>query len=885
MINLLFAFLFVDELNYAKKAVYLSGLKIKDLGYEKRWKRKDSARLKIVDVLLKNPMKVPSFMEEFSSSVDDKDVSKVYRYMASLIRRKRFKSGNFSSFEDLVKIAKDFKNIFSSFSLSEMDTLLYNVSFLWTDEDDSLNHSYFSRKDSTYQLPLDQLIHLLFKIPMDKLLRSGYLVLRYENFLSRKYENYTNDSAFYIEGVKGRVLYYKSTSFGDIVIGSKEDNVYKKHFAIIIDMGGNDRYTVLPASGRLFDSIPISFIIDYAGDDYYCDTTPGALASGIFGIGIIEDFKGNDIYRGGPYSCGIGLVGLGFIIDHSGWDVYRGGFFSIAAGNFGVGYVKDMKGNDIYDIWDFGEGFGGPLGIGLLEDIEGNDTYIAGGKYAHEPLLPDQYKSFAQGFGMGWRDFVSGGIGFLLDRDGNDRYISEVFAQGTSYWFSFGGLYDEKGNDYYEAAQYAQGAGIHLSVGALIDGFGNDQYFAMRGPSQGEGHDLSVGWFIDHDGNDVYYVSGGEGLTLANSVSFFVDRRGKDNYSSRESMSRGGAKRARGFGGAGYFLDLEGDDFYAGGIGSNDSIWFSGDIGLGMDIEEIPPYEEKEYDTIAVLRDVDTLQGEKRLKRLFDYACMWEVGSAIGKVRTARKILVNEGVKAIKYMFKNRLNTYSGLALRAIIYLSKKIDKDSLRPFIVEGLKSHNDTIVKNCLYIISQIKDTLYKSELERLYKQDKFSFSAARTMADLKIKGSFAHIKPFLHDKNEVIRQIATAKLARINGNKVCRALFNQLDDKSFSVRQTAALTLAKKNCSIIKLIKMIEKHPQFIYVYALSNYDFKKVNDSLYERIFRVVKKLIYSKNPGIRYRAVIVLNKIKKGRELGVDFLYQRELPLNIRKEVK
>ena len=162
--------------------------------------------------------------------------------------------------------------------------------------------------------------------------------------------------------------------------------------------------------------------------------------------------------------------------------------------------------NDIYLCARQSQGFASTFGAGLLYDQTGNDIYRAGGHYLHPPLLPNDFQSLSQGFSIGFRPRAAGGVGILIDEEGNDFYDAEVYAQGTSYWYSIGLLFDGAGNDRYLATQYAQGAGVHLSVGSLWDRGGDDHYVAQLGVTQGTAHDLSVGLLIDESGNDYYVV-------------------------------------------------------------------------------------------------------------------------------------------------------------------------------------------------------------------------------------------------------------------------------------------------------------------------------------------------------------------------------------------
>jgi hypothetical protein len=436
---------------------------------------------------------------------------------------------------------------------------------------------------------------------------------------------------------------------------------------------------------------------------------------------------------------------------------------------------------------------GGVWGYGLLFDRDGDDTYYAGGEYLHMPLDPDQYRSFSQGFGFGWRDFASGGIGFLYDRTGNDKYISEVYGQATSYWFALGMLLDEQGNDLYSAAQYSQGAGIHLSVGGLLDLEGDDHYFSRYGPSQGEGHDLAVGWLLDKDGDDVYYASGGQGIGLTNSVGIFVDTRGNDDYCSREALSQAGANWSRGTSGIGLFIDLQGDDRYAEkDKGRNDHVWTSGTYALGMDLEAVEPKREEWEDTITVFPELDTIKTDSaKMARLFHYASLWEVRADIAKVRTARKILKNDfGPKAVEYIYRNEMRTFESLALLAIENIFKEY-KDTAACYLYQGLHAANDTIVRVSIYMFGQMeyiaaRDTLRAMLLNK--PDDKIAGMLVTTLGKLKDTLAIRAIAAYSNHRSERMRLRVAVAFQDIKDTLCLAVLVKQLSDAGYLVRNAA-------------------------------------------------------------------------------------------------
>ncbi|UCC78605.1 MAG: hypothetical protein JSW64_10010, partial [Candidatus Zixiibacteriota bacterium] len=311
------------------------------------------------------------------------------------------------------------------------------------------------------------------------------------------------------------------TDFGQIIIGDSTDNHYTGDLFIVIDPGGNDTYDIeFEGTGHH------TYIIDYGGDDTY-NMPENRISPYFFGSNMIIDYDGDDLYNAGSWTLGAGLFGVGVLWDMKGNDRYYGDTFTMGAGCFGVGILRDDEGNDSYHAALFSQGFGFVDGVGVLIDNAGNDNYFAGGKYKDFIRYDDHYLSLSQGFGYGLRPKMSGGVGMLIDKSGNDVYVSDIFGQGASYWYSLGMLADGGGNDQYISFQYAQGNGTHMSLGILYDVEGDDVYSA-KGVSQGCGHDRAVGFLIDLDGDDNYNAYDlCQGAGSANGLGLIADVRGK----------------------------------------------------------------------------------------------------------------------------------------------------------------------------------------------------------------------------------------------------------------------------------------------------------------------------------------------------------------------
>jgi hypothetical protein len=377
------------------------------------------------------------------------------------------------------------------------------------------------------------------------------------------------------------IIFRMNTYLGEIIIGGFGSSRYKGSPAVIIDLGGDDDYFLSKAKG---DSINSSVIIDLGGNDVYRSEEDFVIGSGFFGEGILVDLSGDDTYLADNFSLGSGLFGMGILLDEGGNDKYFGDIFTMGAGSFGLGILLDTKGADQYIASLLAQGFGFVGGFGALVDSSGNDNYFAGGKYKDILRYKDHYISLSQGFAYGIRPEMSGGIGLLYDLSGNDLYTSDIFGQGSSYWWGLGSLVDEEGNDKYVSYQYAQGAGTHMTLGILEDKKGDDVYIS-HGVSQGCGHDFAFGLLYDKSGNDDYVTWDlSQGAGSANGIGILVDENGDDGYYvEKKDNTQGYGNPRRDYGSIGIFLDLSGNDHYDGN--GKDSTWWTTPSlwGVGID--------------------------------------------------------------------------------------------------------------------------------------------------------------------------------------------------------------------------------------------------------------------------------------------------------------
>jgi hypothetical protein len=393
------------------------------------------------------------------------------------------------------------------------------------------------------------------KLRYPDLIRAFYPLL--SCFSSENLSSLKGDLEEKFQETDSPVLYQEEMSFGKVIIGGTASNTYGEDAALVLDIGGDDVY--LNNAGGTRSALPVAVLIDWGGDDHYMTRENFSQGAGILGGGVLIDLGGTDAFHALDGSQGTGLFGIGVLFHAGGKSIVNARNVCQGVGQFGIGIFWNRDRESLYQCSLYGQGLGFFGGAGVMIDADGHDYYHLGG------LRPDfrdpshSTISMGQGFGKGMRSAqefngISGGVGILVDKGGDDYYTADYFSQGASYFFGVGILNDVSGNDHYIAGRYAQGAGIHSSVGVFIDESGDDFYDASFGVAQGLGHDYGVGFFDDMQGDDRY--SGGilsQGSATVGGVGVLVDRGGNDSYSIKSS----GQGHAEDEFGIGIMIDLE----------------------------------------------------------------------------------------------------------------------------------------------------------------------------------------------------------------------------------------------------------------------------------------------------------------------------------------
>ena len=407
---------------------------------------------------------------------------------------------------------------------------------------------------------------------------------------------------YFINPDESTKLFSCWTRIGVVMIGGLSSDTLREDAVLTIDLGGNDVY-LNNAGGCVSMTTKAAICIDHSGNDLYdAPDRKYVQGFGFMGTGCLVDLGGSDSYNAGHFSQGAGILGVGILWDRFGDDTFTGQTFCQGAGMFGLGMLLDDSGEDTYDCASLGQGAATTLGLGLISDLHGDDRYLLAVGEGKDALgrLPGYGQGGALSFRhLPWKRKLTpyGGVGMLVDNDGNDRYRSEGWCdQGGSYIMSLGVLYDAKGNDHY-SAQTGQGSGIHITNAILVDRYGDDIY---EGGFRcgGSGSDRSPGFLIDYNGDDIYRgrtSSYGTGCKPF-SFSLLLDYRGSDRYISSEPKGKIEFNNWDSFGGVwpesephnwpyAICIDLGGNDAYDVRNRSNNSERPSFGHGIHLDTE------------------------------------------------------------------------------------------------------------------------------------------------------------------------------------------------------------------------------------------------------------------------------------------------------------
>lgn len=368
-------------------------------------------------------------------------------------------------------------------------------------------------------------IRLTALVDREKLLEAGLAAAelgRRENLeaLRKALAHAKVDKKLVHQGVKGELIAVRSTKAGDIIMGGPGKNEYDAtKAALIVDVGGDDTYLEAgAASFRCDDDEPlpsfVSLILDLGGNDTYRSERSSFTQGGaLLGVALLADLEGNDTYTARRFTQGTGILGVGILADYAGNDVYQATELAQGVGAFGVGLLYEGQGDDRYTAALLAQGVGFCQGVGCLYDRKGNDRTKCTGVHPSTYGTQGEFHGLCQGLGMGFRGYpadgkremiAGGGVGILLDGEGQDEYDAGEFGLGCGYFFGLGLVKKGRGNDTYRASRYGLATGAHFGIGVLVDMGGDDHYSSRSCAEEAGNWDASISVLWDAAGNDTY---------------------------------------------------------------------------------------------------------------------------------------------------------------------------------------------------------------------------------------------------------------------------------------------------------------------------------------------------------------------------------------------
>ena len=415
------------------------------------------------------------------------------------------------------------------------------------------------------------------------------------------------------------------TSAGKIGIFGREPTIIDLNqmadYCMVVDLGGDDQYI----GGATTADRPVMVIIDLGGNDTYKATQPGVQGGAMLGVSVVIDVEGDDTYDALDIAQGSCVGGVGMLIDMGGNDSYRARRRAQGSAFFGIAVLVDRNGGDRYHAALWAQGFGGTYGFGLLDDLHGDDHYYAGGLYKDAYDDTPGYAGWSQGVGAGPRAVANGGIGMLLDGDGDDVYECDYFSHGGGYWFAIGIARDFAGNDQRLGStrlawdgnqreekvflRWGIGWQAHYALGFTFDDAGDDTY---GGDIVGLGFswDIGVAGLFDFGGDDDYQVASvaqGQGAQAAMGILFDVG--GDDTFAGSQlgtaSPSISYHPLPQCGGNFGFGVNYEGDDTYGDKAQSDVYLEVASPRGFLIDRASVPSIEKIHVEAQAAINPED----------------------------------------------------------------------------------------------------------------------------------------------------------------------------------------------------------------------------------------------------------------------------------------
>jgi hypothetical protein len=567
-------------------------------------------------------------------------------------------------------------------------------------------------------------------------------------------------------------------------VGNDSHKATNSH--LCIDLGGANRYAGRYGAGIGYTSVMIDF-----GNETQAEVIDASAGVGILGVGFAY-FMGPkpDLY-GKNLAYGSGLAGVGAVYIE---QPFRMDSRSLGQGLgvFGIGLMSASKGTDSMKLGYLGQGAAIGGGLGWLYDPSGNDRYRVGGI-----VIENADRKVSISRAQGYTGILPGGIGMLTDADGSDLYEIGVEGQGCAVGFGSASLYDFQGDDTYIAQRRAQAFGVDEGAAGLYE-LGGDDVFAVReSECHGFGAERAVAVFIDRQGDDLITARQSQpGYAQEGSFALFLDGGGADRYAGPVGIGTKVSERL----GVGLFLELGGDDRYVDGpMNGTISLHGSGGVaasfGLSSDNGEIKPIAPGSLQATPVEIDAHWLQviasgpkatassrqligiGLPAFKRFCE---AFAAESNPTARRVAALILTQFG--AAKSVIAERAATGNAAARVAFFEIAAYAKVGELRSLIAPALQSEATRLAATKYAAAILAKEALEPISALVLGADALTAQQAVIALCVLGDEKMVSTMEALMNSNDLIIRHAATEFVARYpRGYELGKALLSKTDEKS--------------------------------------------------------------------------------------------------------
>ncbi|MBI3099801.1 MAG: HEAT repeat domain-containing protein [Planctomycetes bacterium] len=182
---------------------------------------------------------------------------------------------------------------------------------------------------------------------------------------------------------------------------------------------------------------------------------------------------------------------------------------------------------------------------------------------------------------------------------------------------------------------------------------------------------------------------------------------------------------------------------------------------------------------------------DTRLDELYRTASLWQVGSNVEKVETARKALIAYGTPAVRYVL-GKLDTDRTLELRAIQAVIDGVGATTAVPLLLPLLESSKPNVRRNAIDLCAQLKAGEAVEPIAKSLDDPAFILPAIRALGELGVAEAVPRILPALKNERETVRIAACTSLGKLKDPRAVPDLIAALEDPLATVRYPAQWAL---------------------------------------------------------------------------------------------